>query len=491
MNIQRSKKRWASIIFGAAGLSAISGTQERPNIILFTVDDMDITSVSCYGNPLPGLTPNMDKLASQGIRFIHAHVNSPICMPCRQSMMTGLQPHRNGSFGFVDVAEGACPNLPALLQDAGYYTASIGKGRDYRSFPWDEFISGFGGDGWYSRKPESFYQAVRKVIDNACDEDKPFFIGVNTSDPHRPFPGSEQEKEMVQDVRKQYPTAPDFPVMKPVCSTGNVPLLPYLPDLPEIREETVQYLTGVKRADDALGMIMQLIDEENFTDNTLFIFLSDHDASMPSAKQNCYAHSTVTPLMLRWPGKITPGSVDSAHMVSTLDIMPTILNILNLPFPEKLDGRTMLPILLGGTQDGRDAVFTSYNYIVPGQQVFPMRAVHTKEWSYVFNPWSDGVKKREHTENHSGMTFAAMQKAAKTDPEMKKRMDTILLRRREELFDLKNDSYSFTNLAENRKYDEQIQALQERMIAEMKRSEDPLLDSLLKKTSYPPEWNEH
>jgi N-sulfoglucosamine sulfohydrolase len=476
--------------------SAIGNQKSAVNVVLFTVDDMDITSVNCYGNPLPNLTPNMDRLASQGMRFMYAHVSSAICMPCRQSMMTGLQPHRNGSLGFVEVAQGTCPSLPGILMTNGYRTASIGKGRDYHAFPWDKYISGLGGEtGWYSRRPDGFYDEAKKIIQAVKAERKPFYLGVNTSDPHRPFAGSEQEKEFVSDIRKKYPAAPDFPVMAPVCSETGVPLLPYLPDLPDIRKETVQYLTCVKRADDTLGRIMQLLDEEGLSDNTLLIFLSDHDAAMPTAKQNCYAHSSVTPLMFRWPGKITPGTVDADHMVSTLDIMPTILEALKLPVPEKQDGRSMLPILLGGKQDGRDAVFTSYNYITPGQQVFPMRSVHTKEWSYVFNPWSDGIKKRlqgngQPTENDSGLTFAAMQKAALTDPEMKKRVDYILLRRRDELFDLRKDPYSFTNRAEDPECRQQLRQMQELVIREMERSGDPLLDSMKTNGRYPATWDQ-
>lgn len=481
------------ILLFCAGM-ALRGNAAQPNIILFTVDDMDITSVNCYGNPLPNLTPNMDRLASQGMRFEYAHVNSPICMPSRQSMMTGLQPHSNGSMGFVEVAQGAYPSLPGLLHDAGYYTVSIGKGRDYKAFPWDYFINGLGGAGWYSRKPEAFYQQVKKSIAKA--DGKPFFIGVNTSDPHRPFAGSEQEKEYVAGIRKNWPNAdvPDFPVMSPVCSEADVPLLPYLPDLPEIRREMVQYLTCVKRADDTLGRIMELIEEEGLTENTIFIFLSDHAAPMPTAKQNCYAHSSATPLMVRWPGKIKPGSVDSEHMVSSLDLMPTLLDAVNLTIPEKQDGRSMLSIWLGGQQQGRDSVFTTYNYITPGQQVFPMRAVHTKAWSYVFNPWSDGVKKRlqgsgQPTENQSGLTFAAMQNAALTDPEMKERMDTILLRRRDELFDLRKDPNSFDNLSDNPEFATQLRQMKQLISDEMKRSGDPLIDAFENHTKYPDDWD--
>ncbi len=489
------------IISSLAQLNARTTMQQKklpkPNIVVFTVDDMDITSVNCYGNPMPNLTPNMDKLASQSTRFHHAHVSSAISMPCRQSMMTGLHSHSNGSMGFIEVAPDAYPSLSSILMENGYYAVSIGKGRDYKAFRWTEFHDDgwkwSGGDGWYSRNPEYFYQKAKTCIKNAKANGKPIYLGVNTSDPHRPFPGSDQEKEFVEKLRKTNPNAVDYPVMDPFCSADEAPLLPYLPDLPDIRKEIAQYYTAVHRADNTLGRIMKLLEEEGIANNTLFIFLSDHDAAMPTAKQNCYAHSSVTPLMVRWPGKIKPGLVND-QMVSTLDLMPTILEALDIPIPEKQDGRSMLSILLGEKQKGRDAVFTSYNYIYHGVQVFPMRSVHTKAWSYVFNPWSDGVKKRlqesgKPTENQSGLTFAAMQKAALNDTVMKKRVDYILLRRREELFDLKNDPYSFHNLAEDPNYKEQLKQMKNLLFKEMLRTEDPLLISFENNESYPTEWN--
>jgi len=108
---------WLTITFGCS-----KNGELEPNIIVFTVDDMDITSVNCYGNPLAGLTPNMDLLATEGIRFSNAHVSSPICMPCRQSMMTGLHPHSNNSLGFAEVKEASFPSLSRILMENGYYT---------------------------------------------------------------------------------------------------------------------------------------------------------------------------------------------------------------------------------------------------------------------------------------------------------------------------------------------------------------------------------
>ena len=481
--------KWVNVS-AALLISGAAFGEERPNIVVFTADDMDITSLNCYGNPLPNLTPNMDRLASQGMRFQFAHVSSAICMPCRQSMMTGLQPHHNGSFGFIEVPQGYCPSLSEILMTNGCYTASIGKGRDYHAFPWDMFVTGLKGEnGWYSRNPAGFYDEAKKAIQSARAAGKPFYLGVNTSDPHRPWPGSELEKEDVDKLRKKFPTVPDYPVMTPVCSEADVPLLPYLPDLPDIRKETVQYLTAVKRADDSLGRIMKLLDEEGLTQNTLFVFFSDHDAAMPTAKQNCYRHSSAVPLLVRWPGKIQPGVVDTEHMVSTLDLMPTILEALNMPIPAKQDGRSMLSILQGGHQDGRDFIFTSYNYIEPGMQVLPMRAVHTKEWSFVFSPWSDGTRKRPRTENHNGLTFVAMEKAALTDAQMKARVNKIVMPDRDGLYDLRKDPYSAENLAESPEYKEKLESMRALMMQEMVRTEDPLFQSLQKNETYPAEWD--
>jgi N-sulfoglucosamine sulfohydrolase len=350
--MKNSKNIVLAALFSIAFLGCSEDEASKPNIIVFTVDDMDITSVNAYGNPLPGLTPNMDLLASQGLRFTNAHVSSPVCMTCRQSMMTGLHSHRNKSMGFIEVENGACPSLSGMLMENGYYTATIGKGRGYNAFQWDEFHRTLGKGGWYNRKPSGFYEKAKGAIQNAKKSNKPIYLGVNTSDPHRPWPGSEQEKWFVERNRKDNPDAEDYPVMEPFCTADEAPLFPYLPDLPDIRKETAQYYTALHRADQTLGLILKLLEEEEMAENTLFIFFSDHDAAMPTAKHNCYRHSSATPLMLRWPGKIKKGRVDSEHMVSTLDIMPTILDILNISEPERQDGRSMLSILRGGKQDG-------------------------------------------------------------------------------------------------------------------------------------------
>lgn len=334
----------------------------RPNIIVFTMDDMDLETVNIYGGGVPGITPNIDRLARAGLRFRHAHVNSAVCQPARQSMMTGLHPHRNGSLGFMPVPPGV-PNLSERLMDAGVFTASFNKGRDYSSFKWSWLLEGYGGRG-FGRDGKLLEKSVHEAVQRAHAAGQPFYLGVNTSDPHRAFAGSDDAQRGLAEMRKKYPAAADkiyLPPFDNVCSPEQAWVPPYLPGLPDVRKEWAQYYNTAHRGDQTLGRILDLLDREGLATNTIVIFFSDNGASFPTSKQNCYPYSTRTPLIIRWPGVIQPDSEDRAHMVSTMDILPTLLDVYGLAAPAKLDGRSLLPLLRGGAQAGRDHVFTTYN----------------------------------------------------------------------------------------------------------------------------------
>lgn len=471
--------------------SAAPAQAAPPNILVFVVDDMDFTTFNANGCPVPGLVPNMDRLAKEGLLFDNAHVPNAVCAPSRQSMMTGLHPHRNGTLGFVPVPADV-PNLSELLMAKGYYTASFNKGRDYKSFEWSEFLDGYGTCG-FGRDPGLFVASAKKAIANARREGKPFFLNVALSDPHRAFPDSQEEKEALEAAKTKWPEAAakglvfNAPFIN-FCSPEQAWVPPFLPNLPDIHREWSQYYNAVHRADDTLGRIMELLKTEGVESDTIVIFFSDHGAPFPSDKQNCYPYSTRTPLMIRWPGVIQPGRVDREHMVSTMDLMPTLLEaVTGIPAPVKLDGRSLTTLLKGQPQGGRDHVFTTQNYITPGTQVYPMRAVHTRDYSYIFNAWSDG-KTKFNGECHNGLTFAAMQVAAKTDAGIAERVKQIVYRVREELYDLKQDPNCLHNLAKDAQHATVKAELKQIMTDEMVRTEDPLLPALLGKGPIPARW---
>ena len=176
-----------------------------------------------------------------------------------------------------------------------------------------------------------------------------------------------------------------------VFAPGQVPIPGFLFDDPVVRKELSHYYSSVRRADDCVGEILAALDASGQRDNTLVLFLSDHGMPLPFAKTQVYHHSTHTPLVLVVPGVTRPGSVDNDHLISAVDLLPTLLELTGVERPRRLDGRSFAPLLEGGRQDGRDWVIKEYNENAGGSRD-PMRAIQTRKFLYIFNPWSNGQR---------------------------------------------------------------------------------------------------
>ena len=185
---------------------------------------------------------------------------------------------------------------------------------------------------------------------------------------------------------------------------GNVSNKRFIPDLPDTRKEMADYCTSVRRLDDMMGTILDELKKSGQYDNTIVIFMSDHGMSLPFAKVNCYVQSTKTPLIIRWPKVIKSGMTDNEHLVSTVDLMPTILEAVEVKTSASFDGRSFLPLLLGKTQTGWDAVYTQFNHI-HGRTPYPMRSIITRDYSYIFNPWSNGKRSYRAAVSYTHLTL--------------------------------------------------------------------------------------
>jgi N-sulfoglucosamine sulfohydrolase len=214
-----------------------------------------------------------------------------------------------------------------------------------------------------------------------------------------------------------------------------------LPDLPEIRRLFAAYCTSVRRLDDMVGAVLRALSEAQLADNTIVVFLSDNGMAFPFAKVNCYVNSTRTPWIVRWPGHVEEGVIDRTHMISAVDLQPTILEAVGLPPQHPADGRSFLPLLKGQPQADREYVFTQYHH-VHGRSPHPMRSVMTTRSIYIFNPWSNG--KRRYLWRPSG--FKAMQTAAESDPQIAQRVRHFVYRTVEEFYDLQTDPHCLHNL---------------------------------------------
>lgn len=444
-------------------LSALSALAAEPlNILFFTSDDMNYDSTAVTGGPINDLTPHVDRLAAESLRFEYAYSTVAVCQPVRQIMQTGMYPHRNGCMGFFPIK----PHVQTLnqqLHKAGYLISMFGKGKHHQ--PSEKFCVDVA-DDTISRHPSRLADATRTFLRRAKSEGKPFFHNVNCYDPHRPFIGINGPDDLAEGE-------PPSRWIKPEEVT-DVP--GFLEDLPDVRRELAGYYTNVRRMDDALGAVLKVLDEEGFADNTLVMFYGgDHGMSFPFGKSNNYENSSRGSLILRWPGVTKAGALDSKHLISTLDFTPTLLDAAHLPPIPDLDGRSFLPAVRGESMPCWDHVFTFYNAAY-GNKWTPMRSIRTKDRAYIWNAWSNG-KTKYRTENMNGLTWKAMLKAAETNPEIKKRTDLNSYRVPEEFFNLSEDRCERDNLIDSPAHQADIATMRQQLLDLMQRTGDPLTDA--------------
>jgi N-sulfoglucosamine sulfohydrolase len=292
----------------------------------------------------------------------------------------------------------------------------------------------------------------------------------NSHDPHRPFAGSEKKRPSEGATAA---SGKGYPSPGRIYSAEEITVPGFLPDLPDVRTEMAQYYSSAHRCDQTLGEVLRALRESGFEDNTLVMFVSDNGISMPFAKSNCYLTSTRTPWLVRWPGKVRPGVVDRTHFISGIDYMPTILEAAGVPVPTGMDGRSFMPLLTGGSQEGRDRVFTCYNEN-SGRRSYVMRCLQDKRFGYIYNAWVDG-QTSYRTEPMSGLTFKAMQQAAAEQPAVAERVELLLHRVPEEFYDLQSDPSALHNLIADPKYQDRIQEMRRSMLDWMERTDDPVV----------------
>ena len=450
----------------------ISAADLRRSLLLITADDMNADSPGWMGNPLQA-TPALDAFAATSHRFRNHHVTVPICQPGRQALMTGLVPHRNGGLGFNPISPGTV-TLPALLQQRGWFTAVIDKHPHMKpdaEFPWDVKLSGSG------KNPELMRQHMDQLLQQAAASGKPFFINANITDPHRPFPGSTQAKAKQGSKRQQNEKQEQRAERQQLAekfvgrtyAAREVSIPQFLEELPAVRREVAMYYTAMARLDQTFAGILEALEASGRADSTIVVFLSDHGMSFPFSKASVYRNGTWSPVLLRYPGM--PAAVVHDEFVSSVDLLPTLLDLLSVPQPEGLDGRTWLPLLNGQTQELRDAVVTHVNSVSSGKN-FPQRCIRTESASLMFHAWSDGVTKFQ-VEAMSGLTWNALAAAADSSPQIAARVRQFQTGETLMFFDLTADPAERRNLIAEPAAAPRIQQLGERLLQHMQQTQDP------------------
>ena len=445
--------------------------------MFITLDDMNRDSVGVYGSKVKGTTPNIDKLAGEGLRFEHGHVSIAICMPTRAVWMTGRYPHNSGALGFTKINP-SVPTLPETLLENGFMTGILGKTEHV--VPSRQKAFGYRRDRSEmanGRSQELYGQFTAEFLGRAKKADKPFFLMVNAHDPHRPFdnrkPASERKLAVeVEGTSKDEKKGKrgDYPAPSRIYEPDEIVIPGFLPDLPPIREEIAQYYSSVSRADDVVGRVLLELEKAGFAKNTLVMLKSDHGIPVPFAKTNVWRHSTLTPWIVRWPGTVKPDTHETEHVVAGVDFAPTILDALGLPPMKGMDGRSFLPMLKGKKQKGREFVYTHINTIA-SKRSYSMRSLQGKRYGLIWNGWHDG-KTTFRNESMSGLTWKAMAKAAESDPKLAKRVKHYLYRTPFEFYDYGRDPDALNNLINNEEHAKLVDRYAEELLKVMKKTKD-------------------
>ncbi|MBT7170843.1 MAG: sulfatase-like hydrolase/transferase, partial [Phycisphaerales bacterium] len=260
----------AAALTAPAALVAQTKTQNRLNLLLITADDLNCSSVGAFGCKVKDTTPNIDKLAADGIRFDHGYVTVAVCQPSRGIWMTGRYPHNSGVEGFQKAPK-RIPTLYSVLKKNGYHIGMLGKmGHSTPVMPFEFDMIHDGDKLARGRDPKKYASYIKDFIAAAQAADKPFFMMANSHDPHRPFHGGDQEKGKFKDLVKTFATPSKVFTRKEVSVPG------FLPKLPEVRKEIAEYFSSVRRCDDTVGAILAELDHAGVAENTLVMFMSDN-----------------------------------------------------------------------------------------------------------------------------------------------------------------------------------------------------------------------
>ncbi len=447
------------------GLPTLNAAAAQPNVLLIVSEDNG-PELGCYGDSF-ARTPNLDRLASEGVRFENAFVTYSVCSPSRASFLTGLYSHENGQIGLAthkfSLYRPDTPNIVTLLQAADYKTGLIGKlhVNPESAFPFD--LKAIPSANFQRRKDVTAYVAAAEEFWQSADE-QPWFLSVNFPDAHLPF-------------LRQAHGRPEK-----VQTGSDVQMLPWVgADSERLREVMADYYNCMARLDDGVGQLLTALQKSGAADNTLVIYIGDHGAQFPRGKGTVYEAGLRIPMIVRWPGRALAGTVRQ-ELVSTVDILPTVLNAVDRPIPRELSGRSLKPLLTAAASiPWREYVFAMTTGSFPGN-CFVQHSVRDRRFKLISNPQpgTDNLISRSYLdESHPFAVVSAVRKDERRNvSERVERAYTVWEKPpRYEFYDLQEDPYEWNNLADSGQHSADKDRLIKALHDFQRRTRDPLSDA--------------
>jgi uncharacterized sulfatase len=344
-----------------AGLAALPrrlpAAGARPNILWITIEDFS-PKLGCYGDPL-AVTPNIDRLAAQGVTFSRAFATSPVCSAARSCLITGAYVTATGMHHHRSRPKlpASVRGFPALLREAGYYTTNRSK-TDYNVFDEPAFIR----DCWDDSGPQAHWRNRPQA--------KPFFSVFNFEITHQsrtcawPYP---QFEEMIgKHLSPAERTRP-----------ADVAVPPYYPDTPIVRRTLAREYDCVRALDKSfVAPLLAALEQDRLLDNTIVFFFSDHGTGLPRGKRSLYDSGMRVPLIVRAPASFRPAFEQSRDaLISFVDFAPTVLSLAGVPIPRPMQGKP-LPSGRAHVYGSRDRIDEAFDF---------SRSVRDRRWLYIRN----------------------------------------------------------------------------------------------------------
>ena len=407
----------------------------QPNILHIICHDLG-RHLHCYGRPDVS-SPHLDQLAAEGIRFGNCFSASPPCSPARGCIMTGRYAHSNGQIGLAhrgfELPERE-QTIADCLNAAGYLTANIGLQHERV----DPVKNRYQTDDHESNHCEVAAQkAAAFLAERRGTPAPPFYLNVGFSEVHLPF------------------TRPEYIADHP----DRVSIPPWLPDNQGVREELARFNGAIRFMDEAVGLILRALDRAGLDQSTLVMFTTDHGMAFPRAKGMLYDPGIGTALVMRLPRGEGGRGLVRPHLLSSVDIAPTLLEAAGIPPPERIQGRSFLGLLTGDDYEPRDRVFAEKNY---HDCYDPIRGIRTDRYKYLRN-----------FETRPKIILASdMKRSSASDvmwPWAKEARDA------EELYDLHADPGEMRNLAGRPEWETLRAGLAQQLHQWMVQTCDPLL----------------
>jgi len=399
---------------------ATRAAEPKPNILWLIAEDFG-PALSCYGRK-DVRTPNLDRLASDGVRYTRAYTTAPVCSPSRSAFMTGMYQttigahhHRSHRDDGYRLPEGVRV-LSEWMRDAGYFTANLVQ------MPPGFGFKGTGKTDWNFTPPEKPFDS-KAWSDLAAHQ--PFYAQINFHETHRGFNGPKK------------------------ADPATVELPPYYPDHPVTREDMARYLDATMELDRKVGLILAQLGKDGLADNTIVMFFGDHGEAHVRGKQFCYEEGLRIPLIIRWPkniaapAQIAPGKVDD-RFIEAIDFAPTMLDFAGAKKPAKMQGR----IFLGEHAEApREMVFGARDRC--DETAMRIRTVRDARFRYIrnFMPEVPFLAPNNYKEKQYPVWNLLRQLHA--EGKLTPAQEFLCQPRRpeEELYDLENDPHEIRNLA--------------------------------------------